>query len=360
MIETSEFDVKNFSNTEIDYDNEFNKTAKQFTCFGRYNYKTKKTPVSGNLTVYSKPFVLSYYGITPKKYEPDDTKRQHITIPYDESQKECVEMFKVFEKLDEWAEQNKEKILGTKLAKFASKYEYSPIVKTPQVIDLDDDDDKASKSKDNKPRPKKAKLKFDVKYGATDINTALYVDDNGVPVKQASKTIADFEKFVTFGSTIRVIFSVSKIWIMKSPMKAGELKKFGLGIKLNQIEVCKKGAGDMKADFESYAFPQRFDDNVNTIEQYVEKEEVVVNTKKTNNVSDEDSDTARNTKAVTSDSDSSEEEEVKSNGKKTQPVVKQPPKVIKDDTESDTEESDSEEERRKAKAKKATTKKAKN
>ena len=63
MIDVSDFKITNWSNTEIDFEDEKNKNGNQFTCYGRYNYGKESSPVQNQLVLKTGPVKLVTYGI---------------------------------------------------------------------------------------------------------------------------------------------------------------------------------------------------------------------------------------------------------------------------------------------------------
>jgi hypothetical protein len=274
MINTTDFDINNWSNTEIDFEDEKSKDAFQFTCYGRYNYGKESSPVMNQLVFKTGPIKLVTYGIPQLgQYAKTDKERSYIKVPLDPTQDSCVNLFKMFEKLDEWAVKNKSKFFTGRLAKFAKVYDYSSIVRKPQEVpslddDEDDDEDKPKKSKKSADeKPQYAKIKISTEYSSGDVDTVVYLREEDGPVKQEVKTITDIANLVTWQSTVQMICVCNKLWFGKSADKTGR-RQFGIGFKLRQCEVIEKVSGSAKSDFTSYAF----DDTIK-VEEKVEVDE---------------------------------------------------------------------------------------
>lgn len=319
MIDVSDFKVTNWSNTEIDFEDEKNKNGNQFTCYGRYNYGKESSPVQNQLVFKTGPVKLVTYGIPQLgQYAKTDKDRSYIKLPYDTTQQSCVSLFKMFEALDSWAIKNKDKFFTGKLSKFAKIYDYTPIVRKPQeAIPLDDDE-----QADAKPKSEKlmyAKLKISTDWQTGDVNTTVFAREDGVPVKQEVKTVTEMANLVTWQSTIQMICAANKLWFGKSADKQGR-RQYGISFKLLQCEVVERtGSASAKADFTSYAF----DDGV----KVEEKDEIESVESKKNS--------PKKVVAPTQDSDDESEDE--------QPVVKAAAKKVEEDSDSDDSEDDSDE-----------------
>ncbi len=340
MIDVSDFKITNWSNTEIDFEDEKNKNGNQFTCYGRYNYGKESSPVQNQLVFKTGPVKLVTYGIPQLgQYAKTDKDRSYIKLPYDTTQQSCVSLFKMFEALDSWAIKNKDKFFTGKLSKFAKIYDYTPIVRKPQeAIPLDDDE-----QADAKPKAEKlmyAKLKISTDWQSGDVNTTVFVREDGVPVKQEVKTVTEMASLVTWQSTIQMICAANKLWFGKSADKQGR-RQYGISFKLLQCEVVERtGSASAKADFTSYAF----DDGVK-VEEKDDTESVA--SKKSS---------PKKVAAPTEDSDDDSEDD--------QPVVKAAAKKVEedsdsDDSEDDSDEDESEDEKPVAKGKKPVAKQTK-
>ncbi len=340
MIDVSDFKITNWSNTEIDFEDEKNKNGNQFTCYGRYNYGKESSPVQNQLVFKTGPVKLVTYGIPQLgQYAKTDKDRSYIKLPYDTTQQSCVSLFKMFEALDSWAIKNKDKFFTGKLSKFAKIYDYTPIVRKPQeAIPLDDDE-----QADAKPKAEKlmyAKLKISTDWQSGDVNTTVFVREDGVPVKQEVKTVTEMASLVTWQSTIQMICAANKLWFGKSADKQGR-RQYGISFKLLQCEVVERtGSASAKADFTSYAF----DEDV----KVEEKDE-------TESVASKKSSPKKVAAPAEDSSDDSEDD---------QPVVKAAAKKVEedsdsDDSEDDSDEDESEDEKPVAKGKKPVAKQTK-
>ena len=360
MIDDVDFKITNWSHTEIDFENDMNKNGNQFSCFGRYNYGKESSPVQNQLVFKTGPLKLVTYGIPPLgNFAKTDKDRSHIKIPYDTSQESFVNLFKMFEALDSWAIKNKDKFFTGKLGKFSKLYDYTPIVRKPQeVIAIDDDDnaDSTKQTSNSSERPMYAKIKISTDWKTGEVDTTVFLREDGVPIKQEVKTITDIASLVTWQSTIQMICSCTKLWFGKSADKTGR-RQYGIGFKILQCEVIEKlsGGPKTKSDFTTYAF----DDTMKIEEKSEEKKKVAKAEAKAETkaeAEDEDSledsdsdeedtkqDTKQDTKAKPatiqdSDDDSDDDEPKPATKQDTKQETKQDTKQDSDDSEDDSEE----------------------
>ncbi len=353
MIDTNDFNITKWSNTDIDFEDEKNKNSNQFTCYGRYNYGKESSPVNNQLVFKTGPVKLVTYGIPQLgQYAKTDKERQYVKIPFDKTQESCVSLFKMFEALDSWAVKNKDKFFTGKLSKFAKIYDYTSIVRKPQeAIALDDDgDEEAVAKKPQGEKPLYAKLRISTNWQTGEVDTTVFVREDGTPVKHEVKTVTDMAEVVTWQSTIQMICSCNKIWFGKSADKSGR-RQFGLSFKILQCEVTEKVSGGAKSDFSSYAF----DDSVQVETKEDEDEENTKKTvtKKVESESEDSEDDSENekedkkavtAKKVESESESESEDEKPAKGKKQETKGKGK-KVVESESESESSESDSEDEK---------------
>ena len=315
------FDIENISSTDIDLNDTKFKNGNQYFSFIRYNYGTESSPVNSQLCFKTGEITLTSYGIPGiSTYAKTDKDRSYIKLPFDKVQESCENLFAMFSNLDKWAIENKDKLFSGKMAKFMKLYDYQSIVRTPQeIIALDlEDDAPNTATAEKKEKMNYAKIKIDTSYDSGEVITTVFLREDGVPKKQNVATITDMAEIVTWQSTIQFIATCNKIWFSKSAGQDGR-RKYGIGFKLNQIEVTNKSSsngGSAKNDFNFYAFNDT-----------VEVEEKVADKK----VSDKVSKKA----PVKADTDTDSESDSESD---TDVVVQ---KAKDKDSESDSESSDS-------------------
>jgi len=214
-----------------DFNSKNQRNATQLICFPYYD----NTDMTHNLIFKTEPIKLTQYGI-PKinaktsDYIKSDRDREYIKIPYDESQLNCVQLFKMIQQIDEYMPTIQEKLFGPK----AKQYKYSPIIKEPR------EEEDETKSKD---KMKYIKIKFDTDFNNNrDITTSIFVNNEfGKPIYVSDiKTVTDVAEHVTWNSTIKLIIIVNKLWAEKTAKKKDEPKEFSLSLKALQIVVTEK------------------------------------------------------------------------------------------------------------------------
>lgn len=170
-------------------------------------------------------------------YAPTPDKQEHMDIALDPSQPNCVILENAMTELDEYfsSTEIKKKIFGKKY----KRYIYSSIVKRPKEVSDSDEDDESAKPKDDKKvRLNKVRVKFDfIAEGDVRINhtkvsklTPIPGESRQMEEKLVVESVDDLMKAIPFGSTIKAIIKISKIW------KMGE--KYGVGLKFVNIR-CK-------------------------------------------------------------------------------------------------------------------------
>lgn len=246
-------DLKNLSFTELDPKNERSKA--QMISFGRYKYPNGKDT---SLVIQSDPIKLTQYGI-PKAnedYYKTDDERGFIKIPFDPSQESCKQLEKFFTGLDNYMETEKDTVLG----KFARLYTYSKSVKEPSSGDeLEQVSGANGEAAKKAERFKYCKIKFDMSYPDKNILTSIFVKNpDGTCKRVAVNSVAEVNEYINWGSTIRFIAVLNKLWAAKNKDDSG-IRKFGVSFKFLQIEVTpnEKGGASIRDDFTRYAFADR-------------------------------------------------------------------------------------------------------
>jgi hypothetical protein len=179
----------------------------------------------------------------------------------------------MFEKIDKYMIDNKEKLFSGPLKKFITKYEYTPIVRTPQEPITLDEDDEDKKPVDTKPKTERfqyAKIKLNTVYETGAINTYIFSrDEAGVPVEKKVNCVDDLINEMPWNSTAQFAVSLSKAWFSKSADKSGK-RNYGVTFKCQQIDVIEKPAkgasATLKTDFKNYAFDDSDDEEIKPTE----------------------------------------------------------------------------------------------
>jgi hypothetical protein len=144
----------------------------------------------------------------------------------------------------------------------AKKYVYSGVVKSPVEMEEPEKDDKEEyekwekQQKQYRPLFMKAKIHLEVDYSDPKdrkINKILTVvrvrHEDGTKEKLNVQSLDDIDRYVRYGSQVRMIIAPSRLWANKSPMAGSKDKLYGVQFKIIQIEVIPpKGKGQEKLD----------------------------------------------------------------------------------------------------------------
>jgi len=181
---------------------------------------------------------LSFYGITSKldkngkprmnnAGQPlSDRERGKIKIPFDMDNADSKKLYELLCAIDKKAETDKEAIFGDK--KKAAVYKYQPIVR--QAAENPDAPDDAIIP------PDYFVIKFDLDYSTGNVNTKLFVNDDGERSEVNIMTVDDMMKYVRYKCEFRPIFSICKLFAARSADSEGK-RKYGFGLKLKMVEV---------------------------------------------------------------------------------------------------------------------------
>jgi hypothetical protein len=211
---------------------------------------------------------LSYYGITSKldkngkprmnnAGQPlSDRERGKIKIPFDMDNADSKKLYELLCQIDKKAETDKDIIFGDK--KKAGIYKYQPIVR--QAAENPDAPEDAPIP------PDYFVIKFDLDYNTGNVNTKLYLNDDGERTEITATNVDDVMKYVRYKCEFRAIFSISKMFAARSADSEGK-RKYGFGLKLKMIEV--KPMKNMKDETDTFF--------IDTDEEEVERKELVTN-----------------------------------------------------------------------------------
>jgi hypothetical protein len=254
-VKLDEFDVTKVKFEEIDMKM---KGQKQGIGYVRYVYPHGKN----NFVLQVDAINMTQYGIPKKEWV--EGKRTNFTIPFDPEQEGCNSLENMLTQVDEYTEENKKEILG----KFAKLYTYQPIVRESANLDdliTDDDDEDKKKTTEDKVRFKYCKMKLDTTYPDCEIKTGVYVRDpetdkaTYTPVANATQ----LSDYVNWGSEVRMIVMVNKLWAAKNKDKSGT-RSYGTTMKILQLDVKpRQSSGSIRNQFSRYAF----DDSDNSDEE---------------------------------------------------------------------------------------------
>lgn len=328
----SEFNIKNYSLKA------FQTNSKKKDLYISFpNYKQK----SGNsgLTFQTGWIELNHFGIPSAEYVKTDEERAILKAPlYEEDSGELIEMLT---KIDTHTKNEFVKLLSgdvidsnlIKNYKQPEKMSYCGLVREPHVeVNNQENQDDAEEQKPTK--PKYIKAKFDIDYGEESattkkkssqikIKTGVFVrmPDPNNPTKTIVErkpltNINAIADLVTFKSKVRMVISVSKLWLMKATDLARKYK-YGYTVIIKQIEVEPREATKaIQPNFEQYVFRDNDDNNTvnnNTGDNDNEEEE------KEKEDDNDDANEDISNESVVSENDSESEEK---QPKKKAPVKK--------------------------------------
>jgi hypothetical protein len=216
---------------------------------------------------------------------------------------------------------------------------YSPIIKVPKETDDEDD---------NKVKFDKMKINLDINYNTGEINTKVYTKENNdaKAIARDVKTIEDLEKYFTYGSQIRLILMVNKLWAAKTDI-GGYGRLYGAGFKVLQMEIIPRENTSVKQEFKSNQFDSDSEDEEVQLNEASDDEVEEVKPKTTPK--------AKTSKVVVDDEVDDEVEEAEEDKDETEPVEE----VIEPVEEVEEKDEESEEEKKPKKSKKKTSKTSK-
>jgi len=270
MIKCSDFNKSCLTFTKIDLANE---RSQQGISYPRYKYP--KMDKESNLVYTTGEIKLTQYGLPSLKanmknvkmkgwtgYE-NDKARGFIKVPIDPEQESCTEVAETLSAIDDVATDEKTKVSIFETSAKAKLFAYQPIIREPQEEEaVDEENDTKAKSgekTEKKPKFKYFKVKLDREYGTDEILTKVFVKrktDDGFELSQVNvKTETELEEYLTWGSTIRMIVLVNKLWADATKKTGATSKMYGITQKVIQLEIQpKETTGSVRSDLSSYAF----------------------------------------------------------------------------------------------------------
>lgn len=178
-------------------------------------------------------------------FTPEELLYRRLTI------QTCAELRRGMTEIDRYIIKNKSKILG----KFAEKFEYQPIVRTPQKSD-DLDEEKEGMEVE---KPDYMKFKLMTNFETKELQTAVYtceeIDESGKAIntmKTDVKTVTDLCEYHNFLCVSRYIFRMVKLWAARNANKDTGKRMFGVSFKICQILVkpsVRRPGGNMEMGF---------------------------------------------------------------------------------------------------------------
>lgn len=232
IVECSDFKVENLIIPSID---EKRSSDSQYHSFPSYKYEKK----NDKLIVKTNPIKITKGGI-PKlddKWRKTDAKREFMWLGIDEEQKNCVELFNLFEQIDEHYDKlisydSDEKLDNNiesntifiqkdkKKKEPLTLLEYSPIVR----LSVQGGDGESKPDMPEYVPYKRCKLKFGKKYDKerkegepSELTTALFLGENEDP--EDLKYPSELEKYLRWNCTAEFVLQFSKFRVKKAVEK---------------------------------------------------------------------------------------------------------------------------------------------
>ena len=164
------------------------------------------------------------------EYYPDDSKRDFVKIPLNQTDPELKKMTEQFQELDELlgSQEMREKVFGDK----ASKYEYQPIIRA-----LEEQEPKKDSKYKRPSYPFYMKVKLDTVYGDGKLKSKVFLsemkDGKRVRTSVEINSIDELSKQLWLNK-IRPVVRMTKLWA-QPPNKKGA--SYGVTFKLVRVEV---------------------------------------------------------------------------------------------------------------------------
>lgn len=181
-----------------------------------------------------------------KKFFETEAERSKIIIPIDETQESCIALEKCLNQIDAFVGVKKNfatifpGLIDVKKVKQEECF-YSNMIK--EISD---------KAKEGY-RFKTINAKLDLDFKTKEIKTKVFVKKaDGTKEQVEINSLADVERYVRFGSTIKCGLAISKLWITKSKTKG--TFSYGVGMKCLQIVVSDSGSSGARSEFNQYMF----------------------------------------------------------------------------------------------------------
>jgi hypothetical protein len=134
--------------------------------------------------------------------------------------------------------------------KFASKYEYQPLVRHPEE---DDTFQQTGEEISKYYRPPYTKVKLDLSYGTEKPTFKLYDLSSGEGRKEIElKSFEDILQHMRFLTKHRMVVHFSKLYAMKTASGA-EKRKYGIILKACGVECTNKAQRKMKDDTDPFS-----------------------------------------------------------------------------------------------------------
>jgi hypothetical protein len=192
--------------------------------------------VNSQNIIETEPIKITGYGIPglDGKYFPTDDKRSFIKLALDLNQQSCINLKKFLERGNEFFTSNE---LKKKLFKSNhNSWTFNTFVKVP-YDKISDDDESDSKSNFHIRSFRKmdyVKIKLPAsskKYGKYCCSISLFLGDKQI-MQNELLPLEEITKYVKFGATIKIKFSLTKIWETRT-----QIKSYGVTLCASEIRV---------------------------------------------------------------------------------------------------------------------------
>ena len=133
--------------------------------------------------------------------------------------------------------------------KLANKYEYQPLVRTPEV----DDNDQPKEEGNKYYRPPYTKVKLDLSYGTDTPNFKLFDNSSGEGRKEVDlKSFDDVLRHLRFLTKHQMVIHFSKLYAMKTA-SGSDKRKYGIILKASGVECVNKLQQQAKDDTDPFS-----------------------------------------------------------------------------------------------------------
>lgn len=205
IVVPSNFDIGKVSHSNVA------ESTHQFTSYPKYN--------NGDFVFQLSETRLINYGIPISNGAPDHM-RSYIKLPLDSTQPNCVSVYDMLKKLDQWIANNYKNIIGNNNA----SYKIYPLVTEPNA--------------EHGGGHPFCMLKFNLAYISKAIITSCFLTKNGSRQPMESPKLPDIHLLLKRGSIFKALVHVNKIWFGKTQIDGAK----GCGIKLTllQLDIIQK------------------------------------------------------------------------------------------------------------------------
>ena len=261
-VDVDDFDINKLQFPPIDFAKSFG-TYKQHVVLPSYD--------GGRVYYRTGEIKLTYFGVLNAEFFKEDAdigQRAKIDIPIDPEQPNCVKLGEMISSIYDKVVAEKDTIFG----KNASKYEITNPVKVPS----DDENDSNGGAEKKKPKINMSRVtfKFPLTFPDKKLDLVVY-DATGKKIRKLKiKEMKDIYESVRWQSTIKLGFTIKKLWAADKPANGSKTKMAGIMLECAQIVVTEaptNGDNVKKQLREGYAFGR--DDGKEIVEANSDDEE---------------------------------------------------------------------------------------